>query len=201
MSLEHTIDTYDRLAAEYADRPVYPLKREIARFVDLMGGQGSVVDLGCGAGQYARKLAARGAWVVALDRSAGMLDQAAVVGTPRLLQADLCRIPLPSAAFDGCFACASLLHIPRARAPVALTEFRRVLRPGGVLYVSLKLGVGEEWVRWGDDGERFFVYYRPREIDRMLDEMSFRRVDGWLGPSDPDRRHRWINRLALAACD
>lgn len=196
MRFEHTIDTYDRIAAEYAARPVYPLTREIDRFVTLMGGRGRVIDVGCGAGHYARGLAARGTWVVALDRSAGMLTQAAAAGVPRPLQADMARLPLPSAAFDGCFACASLLHLPRAQVPPALRGFRRLLRPGGVLYLSLKSGYGEEWVEWGGSRGRgrLFVYYRPGEIDRILVAAGFRPVDGWLGPPGP---HRWINRFAL----
>lgn len=196
VSLEHTIDTYDRLAAEYAARPVHPLNREIARFVELVGDRGRVVDAGCGAGQYARKLSARGMWVMALDRSTGMLAQAAVAGAPRPLQADMLRFPLPSATFQGCFACASLLHLPRPQMPAALVEVRRVLHPDGVLYLSLKSGQGEEWVEWGELGRRFFVYYRPAEVDHLLVEAGFRLVDGWLGPLGPDRRHRWINRFA-----
>ena len=139
VSLEHTIETYDRVAAEYAARPVYPLTREIGRFVDLVGGRRRVLDVGCGAGRYARELAARGAWVVALDRSTRMLAQAAAAGAPRPVQADMVRLPLPSAAFDGCFVCASLLHIPRAQAPAVLAGFRRVLRPKGVDRKSTRL--------------------------------------------------------------
>jgi ubiquinone/menaquinone biosynthesis C-methylase UbiE len=199
MDPHRTIDTYDRLAAEYAARAVHPLEREIARFLDLVGGQRRVVDVGCGAGQYACRLAVRGAWAVALDRSSGMLEQAVAAGTPRPLQADMCHLPLPSAAFDGCFACASLLHLPRAQAPAALTEFRRVLGPAGVLYLSLKLGTGEEWVCLGERGERFFVYYLPAEIDRMLVRTGFRPIDGWLGPPGPAQQRRWINRFALVS--
>ena len=197
--VERTIHTYNRMAARYATHPVYPLERELDRFVALVGAGGRVVDVGCGPGQYARALAARGLQVVGLDLSAGMLAQAAAAGTRCLVQADMRRLPFPSHALDGCFVCASLLHLPRAEAPATLAEFHRVLQPGGVLYLALKEGTGEEWVDAGEAGERFFTYYQPSEIDRLLREADFILVDGWISPPGPGQRHRWINRFARTA--
>jgi len=191
-----TIRTYDRLAARYAARAVHPLTRELDRFAALVGAGGTVVDVGCGPGQYARALAGRGLHVIAVDLSAGMLAQARSAGTPRLLRADMRRLPLPTDGADGCFVCASLLHLPRAEAPAALAEFHRVLRPGGTLYLGLKEGEGEERVREGQAGERFFTYYREDEVDRLLAAAGFAVADGWLNPPGPGQRHRWINRLA-----
>ena len=75
--VERTIHTYDRMAARYAARPTYPLERELGRFVALVGRGGWVIDVGCGPGQYACALAARGLRVIGLDLSARMLAQAA----------------------------------------------------------------------------------------------------------------------------
>ncbi|HEY76099.1 MAG TPA: class I SAM-dependent methyltransferase [Thermoflexia bacterium] len=194
--VERTIHTYDRMAARYAARPVYPLERELDRFVALVGGEGWVVDVGCGPGQYARALMARGLRVIGLDLSAGMLAQAAAAGTKNLLRADMRRLPLPTGSIDGCFVCASLLHLPRAEVPATLTELHRVLRPGGVIYVALKEGTGEEWVDAGRAGLRFFVYYQVPEVDRMLAEAGFVLIDGWISPPGPGQRHRWISRFA-----
>lgn len=194
--IEHTIRTYDRMAARYAARPTYPLERELDRFAALVGTGGRVIDVGCGPGQYARALAARGLWVIGLDLSAGMLVQASAAGTRRLVQADMRRLPFPAQALDGCFACASLLHLPRTEMPATLAELHRVLRPGGVIYVALKEGTGEEWVDAGKVGRRFFVYYLAPEIDRLLVEAGFDLLDGWISPPGPGQRRRWINRFA-----
>jgi len=201
MAEKRTILTYDRTAARYAARPFYPLAREIERFVALVGnGKGRlVVDVGCGPGQYARALAARGLRVAALDLSAGMLAQARAAGTSGLLQADMLRLPLPTSVADGCFVCASLLHLRRAEVPSALAEFRRVLRTRGGLYLALKEGEGEEWVSDGEGGARFFVYYREEEVGRLLAAAGFEVVDGWINPPGAGQRHRWINCFAVAS--
>jgi len=194
-----TIHTYDRMAASYAVRPVYPLTRELDRFAALVGKGGRVADVGCGPGHYARALVERGLRVVALDLSAGILAEAQRAGTPGLVRADMRCLPFRSGSLDGCFACASLLHLPRREAPTALAECRRVLRVGGVLYLALKEGSGAEWVDAEGHGARFFVYYHPAEVDRLLAETGFVLLEGWISPPGPNQCHRWINRFARAA--
>lgn len=198
MEIERTIRAYNRHAEQYAARDVYPLERILARFVELVGGGGLAVDVGCGAGQYAEALRVRGLRVVGLDLSAQMLAQAQLAGRRRLLQADMRRLPLRSCRADGCFVCASLLHIPRPQVPTVLDGFRRVMRPGGVLYVGLQEGVGEEWVDWGMGERRFFVYYRSQEVDQLLRGSSFSIVDGWVSPPGPGQTRRWIVRFAAS---
>ena len=42
--------------------------------------------------------------------------------------------------FDGIWASASLLHVPRSELPQVAEKFRRALKPHGVSYVSFKHG-------------------------------------------------------------
>jgi len=198
MRTEKTTATYDHVAACYAVRATYPLERELARFRRMMPAGGLALDVGCGPGQYVRALESRGLRVVGLDLSRGLLDQAQMEGTPRLVCADMRRLPIADERTAGCFACASLLHLPRDQSPQALLEFRRVLRPGGALYVGVKEGKGEEWVADPQGYERFFVYYRPEEIDRLIQAAGFEIVDGWISPPGQGQRHNWINRFAVA---
>ena len=196
---ERTSATYDRTAVRYAARKVHPLERELARFRQMMSIGELALDVGCGPGQYARALESRGLRVVALDLSPGMLHQAQVEGPSRLVCANMRCLPIAGEWADGCFACASLLHLPRTQATQALLEFRRVLRPGGALYVGVKEGgEGEEWVADQEGRERFFVYYRPEEIDRLIRAAGFEIVDGWISPPGKGQRHNWVNRFAVA---
>ncbi len=193
-----TTIAYDCIAARYAARESYPLERELARFCQMAPAGGLVLDVGCGPGQYARALESRGLRVVGLDLSPGMLRQAQASETAGLVCADMRRLPVASRCADGCFVCASLLHLPRTQAPRALLEFRRVLRAGGALYVGVKEGQGEKWVSGREDQARFFVYYQPEEFDRMIQAAGFEIVDGWSNLPGEGQRHNWINRFAMA---
>jgi SAM-dependent methyltransferase len=102
-----------------------------------------VLDAGVGTGFAAIAAAKRvgpGGRVVGVDVSPGMLQRAqvAVEAAGRrnieLLQADACDLPdLPADSFDAVICSAALLYLPVHR---ALTEWRRLLRPGGTISFS-----------------------------------------------------------------
>lgn len=98
-----------------------------------------VLDLACGTGRHALRLAKDGARVTGLDFSSGMLDRARAGGDGaevRWIEHDLLE-PLPFAdeSFD---AAVYALAIDHMREPEALLhEFRRVLRPGARAAVTL----------------------------------------------------------------
>ncbi|HIE11531.1 MAG TPA: class I SAM-dependent methyltransferase [Kiritimatiellae bacterium] len=198
MRTEKTAATYDRIAVHYAARATHPLERELARFRQMVPTGGLVLDVGCGPGQYSRALASRGLRAVGIDLSQGMLRQAREDGALRLVCADMRRLPVADGCVAGCFVCASLLHLPRTQTPQALCGFRRVLCSGGALYIGVKEGEGEEWVADKKGRSRFFAYYRPEELDRLIQAAGFEIVDGWTNPPGKGQRHNWLNRFAVA---
>ncbi|MBB1253390.1 class I SAM-dependent methyltransferase [Streptomyces alkaliterrae] len=97
-----------------------------------------VLEIGAGAAQCSRWLAARGARPVAVDVSHRQLQHARRIGTEgvALLQADAGRLPLADASFD--LACSAYGAVPFvADAERVFREVRRVLRPGGRWVFSL----------------------------------------------------------------
>jgi 2-polyprenyl-3-methyl-5-hydroxy-6-metoxy-1,4-benzoquinol methylase len=93
-----------------------------------------VLDLGCGAGSFATRLARRVEHVDAVDRSAAMIELARQ-RTPdnvTCIRADVLTDPLPAGAYDAIFSISALHHMPL---PDALLRFAALLRPGGVLAV------------------------------------------------------------------
>ncbi len=94
-----------------------------------------VLEVGCGAASGSRYLASRGAAVVALDLSAGMLAHAAAGATRTgihvpLVQADACLLPLADSCFDLAFSAFGAIPFV-ADSAQAMREVARVLRPGG----------------------------------------------------------------------
>lgn len=115
-----------------------------------------VIDVGCGAGGLARRLAGLGARVVGVDVSTVALERArAQAGAgERYLEGRAEALPLPDASADLVVFHNSLHHVPGLDR--ALAEARRVVRPGGAVYVQEPLAEGAyfELVRRIDDETR-----------------------------------------------
>ena len=91
-----------------------------------------IVDAGCGVGGGMQVLAKEGRRVFGLDLDFGFLSEAKKSGAP-LLQADLASLPLASRSVDTVFCeCAWNLTVKSQ----VLSEFYRILRPGGSLVLS-----------------------------------------------------------------
>jgi hypothetical protein len=77
-----------------------------------------------------------------MDASASMAELASrFIGRPVLRQSfDQVRF---RERFDGVWACASLLHVPKRSLPKVLKRLGTPLKVGGVMYASFKLGEGE----------------------------------------------------------
>ena len=115
-----------------------------------------ILEVGCGAGWLwsANEKAAQLSWSPVLsDISAGMVAEARASLNHRdgfsFVTADSQQLPFPDNHFDGLLSCHMLYHVPdRAQ---AIAEFRRVLRPGGRLFVATN---GNQHLRefWQDLG-------------------------------------------------
>ncbi len=98
----------------------------------LPPGGRTALDVGCGTGRFARRLAARGYTVDALDPSAEVIAEArALGGGPRFQRADVAERDLPEGHYDVVTCLASLHHMPFA----TVTRLRDALAPGGTLLV------------------------------------------------------------------
>ncbi|HEX2143328.1 MAG TPA: class I SAM-dependent methyltransferase [Glycomyces sp.] len=91
-----------------------------------------ILDVGCGYGRYLKRLRADHpeATVVGIDAGPGMLSEV----EPPVMAADAQSIPYPDGCADAVLAMHMLYHVPDIAK--AVSEFRRVLKPGGTLLVS-----------------------------------------------------------------
>jgi ubiquinone/menaquinone biosynthesis C-methylase UbiE len=135
-------DGYQRWAESYDEAPnqlidlEQPVVREILDRLPI----GVALDVGCGTGRHTRYLADLGHRVIGIDRSPAMLARGRVkVPDASFHRADLHDLPLPDGCIDVLVCGLTLAHISEL-AP-ALTEFVRVLRPGGHLVISDSRGL------------------------------------------------------------
>jgi ubiquinone/menaquinone biosynthesis C-methylase UbiE len=177
-----TVATYDRIAGRFADQWWSTrLAGPMSRFARSLPAGGRVLDLGCGPGRDTAWLAEQGFTSIGLDASAGMLDEARTrVGTgdasagggTSFLRGDLVALPFASATADGAWVCASLLHLDPAATLGALTEVRRVLRPGGALFAGVQQGEGDT-IKRSASGNRFFTYWSPVDFAAAVSVAGF----------------------------
>jgi ubiquinone/menaquinone biosynthesis C-methylase UbiE len=95
-----------------------------------------VLELGCGTGEFTRRLAETGGSLVALDLSPDLLVRARAAvkaSSAHFLQSDAMELPFRDGSFDVVYGCSILHHLDPA---TALREVRRVLSPGGRLVFS-----------------------------------------------------------------
>lgn len=200
--------SYDCVAEEYARR-IYdelahkPLDRALLdRFADKVRGLGPACDLGCGPGQVARYLHERGVDVFGLDLSPGMLEQARRLNPQiEFRQGDMLSLDVADNAWGGIAAFYSIIHIPREKAPDALRELKRVLRPGGWLLMSFHIGDNvihlEEW--WGKNVSVDFIFFQTEEIVGCLELAGFEIEDVVeREPYPPDVEHQSRRAYVLA---
>jgi SAM-dependent methyltransferase len=122
-----------------------------------------VLDLGCGAGRHAFEAARRGARVVALDLDRSELAKVTAVfaamaqagelpegASGMAVSGDATSLPFPDGSFDKVIAAEVLEHLPADQA--AMNEIARVLRPGGMVAVTVPAWLPERvcW-RLSDD--------------------------------------------------
>lgn len=115
-----------------------------------------VVDVGCGGGALVRALIERGARVTGVEISESQMVEAIERDDgrgARYLVGRAERLPLEDASVDVVVFMRSLHHVPQADLGAALGEARRVIRPGGAVYVAEPLAEGAffELTRMVDD--------------------------------------------------
>ncbi|AUC96858.1 SAM-dependent methyltransferase [Bradyrhizobium sp. SK17] len=133
-----TLQFYRHNAEAYAGWAKAPSTRLVA-FLKLLPRGGSILELGCGAGNHAAVMLAEGFVLRATDGSPEMAEVAARrINHP--VEAMLFDQLDERDAYDGVWASACLLHVPRDELAGILGRIHRALKPDGLFYASYKVG-------------------------------------------------------------
>lgn len=193
-------ELYDRIADDFASTR----RRPWPSILELKGGRGVVLDLGCGTGRNAVALSSLGYFVVAADLSIGMLNAFRKTSS-RLgiatVRCDVLHLPFKEEAFDAVALVAVIHHIAgRENRLRAMAEVMKVTRCGGRVVITawsilqtrflrrimsiisspLRGGeLGDLIVPWGKKGGRFYHLFTRRELENMVRISGFRIIKSY----------------------
>jgi SAM-dependent methyltransferase len=143
--LSTTRTAYDAVAVRYAELfgdylADLPLDRAlIAAFAELVraADAGPVADLGCGPGYVTAHLGGLGLNAFGVDLSPTMIELAREAYPDlRFAVGSMTALDIGDEALGGVLAWYSTMHTPPEELPAVLTEFHRVLAPGGHLLLA-----------------------------------------------------------------
>ena len=187
--------SYDRVAAEYADRfkdemDDKPFDRDcLDRLAREVGDLGPICDLGCGPGQIARYLHRQGVETLGVDLSPKMVAEARRLNPEiHFHQGDMLSLPDADNSWGGIAAFYCIIHIPREQVVDALREMKRVLKPGGILLVTFHIGEEtkhiDEW--WEKQVNLDFIFYLPDQMEAWLKEAGFDLLETLVREPNPE---------------
>ena len=161
-----TLDYYNKEADVFFENTVSVDFSKIQEmFLKHIKPGGRILDLGCGSGRDSRAFLERGYDVVPVDGSAELAKLAGAYIGREVIVADFREFE-PEGTFDGIWACASLLHLPKEEIAAVMRKQADHLAEGGCFYVSFKYGEFQ-----GERNGRYFTDMTEESFQELLEEV------------------------------
>ena len=169
------------------------MKDAQTRFLAHLSPSSFILDFGCGSGRDTKAFLDLGYKVDATDGSEEMCRRASEytgICVRKMLFGELNE----KALYDGIWACASILHLPKTELKDVLNKISAALKNNGILYTSFKYGNYE-----GMRKDRYFTDFTEdtlKEFWKEIDSMDI--IEEWITQDvRKGREHeKWINILA-----
>jgi ubiquinone/menaquinone biosynthesis C-methylase UbiE len=200
-----TIQWYEDNAQMYAAASQgIPNPDLIERFVTYLKSGDKVLDAGCAAGRDSHLLNQKGLTVVGIDLSQNFIKLARENYPDITFRfGNFLDLPFSEHTFDGVWAHAAIVHLETKRDVIkALSEFFRVLQPGGILHLHVKRRMDDQVTSVISDPlsrhDRFFRWFTPKEVSAYLTQIGFsiiERNNRYIRPGS-SRGIIWISTLA-----
>lgn len=162
-------------------------------FLSLLFPHAHILDAGCGAGYASQYFIQQGFRVTAFDASESLVRFSSELIKQPVYHLKYEDITFQN-EFDGIWACASLLHVPRSHMPQVIHKLANALKNNGILYANFVYGeeqISRNGILFNDYTEDIFQAVLADEKDLDILKM-WRSPD--LPPARPDRE--WLHVLA-----
>ena len=158
-------------------------------FLEKLPERAQILDLGCGSGRDTKYFLKHGYRVNAIDGSAELCALATeYTGIP--VKCQMFQELDEQEAYDGIWACSSLLHLSYGELDEVLYRIENALKPQGILYMSFKYGVFE-----GERNGRYFLDFTEEKLEQLLKKHTGLQQLRSFHTEDvrPDRKEEWLN--------
>ena len=159
------------------------------KFLSLLSGK-KILDFGCGSGRDTKYFLEKDYEVTAIDGSVELCKAASLytgIEVKHMLFQELDE----SAAYDGIWACSSILHLPKSELKEVFLKMSEALVPDGIIYTSFKYGTFE-----GDRNGRYFTDFTTETFASFIKDVKELVIrDQWItGDVRPGREdEKWLN--------
>ena len=154
---------YDQEASVRAERSIDPGRVAArGRFIRMLEGRPDVLEIGTGPGRDAAGFVACGLDLCGIDLSSAHASLASRRGA-LVAVASVRALPFADRSFGALWSMSTLMHVPNVAIAAALSEVRRVLRPGAPAAIGVWGGTNVEGLHDAD------AYDPPRLFSRRSD--------------------------------
>ena len=170
-----TVKSYNETAKSWAEAhgDVNFWKEELEIFKNLFP-KGRILEIGCGGGRDAELLLRAGYSYLGTDPAEKFIKVAKTRNPQAVFEVkSVDDINYPENSFDGFWASAVLLHIPKKKIDLALGNLKKCVKLGGIGFIAIKEGEGEVIKKEeSSDGKlykRFWALYSDKEFRNILE--------------------------------
>ena len=162
------------------------------RFLDKLHPGAEILDYGCGSGRDIKYFLEQGCKVTAIDGSRELCKLASEytgIQVKHMLFRDLDE----KEAYDGIWACSSILHVPANELQDIIKKMTNALRAHGIIYTSFKYGTFE-----GERNGRYFTDMTEETFAKLIQDMDELEIEEQWITSDvrPGRgEEKWLNLI------
>lgn len=159
-------ESYNRNASLRSDIIPEWKAKEVNRFLSYRNkNHNKLLDLGAGAGTFAKYYTDKGLDVLCIDISKSMIELCRSKNLNAQVM-DFYDLDIEDNQFDYVWSMNTLLHVPKKDIRMVLKELRRILQDDGIFYLGMYGGISEEGIYEQDiyEPKRFFASYTKEEL-------------------------------------
>ena len=191
--IDKTLKYYNENAQSFASGTVSVKFTEVQdKFLEKLNLDAYILDFGCGAGRDTKYFLSRGYQVDAVDGSEQLCRIASEYTGIKVRQMLFQELD-EKEKYDGIWACASILHLPKKQLREVLKNMYAALKSEGWIYTSFKYGKFE-----GERNGRYFTDFTTDTFKEFIHDMHGLKIEEqWItGDVRPGRgEEKWLNLL------